>query len=500
MQQTDEKQPLPAQTLCGKVSKFFVLIFKKDLVDCIFCRDIPGNTGRINCLNTEIMHHMEKIHLSKGFTLKLAGLPDTSVIRLPRPATVGVSALDIPHIRPKLLVKEKDRVKTGTPLFCDKRDTSIHYVSPGTGTVKKIVFGRRRRLLEVVISLDAMDTFVEFDPVLSKDLSQIPSGELADHLKKGGLWQTLRQLPARDTADSAATPPLIIVCLNGNDIFSPHPGLVLQDKIRQFEFGLSVLKRFCDRVIVAARTNSLALLAPAKHLITLAVPDIYPAWDPGTILYHIKKEAKENAAWYIGAEGLVRMAQFLETGRYPVDTMVTVTRGNDKKPHMLTRQGSPVRLLAGNFPPGSLITTGRLNGRIKDPDAHLGFFENTLNILPDAQGDEMFGFMRPGLNKPTVSKAFLSCLFNREVQLDGTLHGEERACINCSYCENICPVDLMPNFIMKALVGDDIEEALELGLLDCSRCGLCSFTCPSKIELTRILSRGMDAHHKDKQG
>ena len=443
---------------------------------------------------------MEKIHLSKGFTLKLAGLPDTSVIRLPRPATVGVSALDIPHIRPKLLVKEKDRVKTGTPLFCDKRDTSIHYVSPGTGTVKKIVFGRRRRLLEVVISLDAMDTFVEFDPVSPKDLSQIPSGELADHLKKGGLWQTLRQLPARDTADSAATPPLIIVCLNGNDIFSPHPGLVLQDKIRQFEFGLSVLKRFCDRVIVAARTNSLALLAPAKHLITLAVPDIYPAWDPGTILYHIKKEAKENAAWYIGAEGLVRMAQFLETGRYPVDTMVTVTRGNDKKPHMLTRQGSPVRLLAGNFPPGSLITTGRLNGRIKDPDAHLGFFENTLNILPDAQGDEMFGFMRPGLNKPTVSKAFLSCLFNREVQLDGTLHGEERACINCSYCENICPVDLMPNFIMKALVGDDIEEALELGLLDCSRCGLCSFTCPSKIELTRILSRGMDAHHKDKQG
>jgi hypothetical protein len=65
---------------------------------------------------------------------------------------VAVSAQDIPHIRPKLLVKEKDSVKTGTPLFCDKRDTSIHYVSPGTGTVKKILLGKRRSLLEVVIA------------------------------------------------------------------------------------------------------------------------------------------------------------------------------------------------------------------------------------------------------------------------------------------------------------------------------------------------------------
>ncbi len=443
---------------------------------------------------------METLLLSKGFKLKLAGMPDTSVIRLPRPATVGVSAQDIPHIRPKLLVKENDWVKTGTPLFCDKRDPAIQYVSPGTGTVKKILFGERRRLLEVVIALDAMDEFVRFDPVSLTDLARIDNPELTGRLKQGGLWQALRQLPARDTADSDTAPPLILVCLNGNDMFSPHPGRVLQDKIRQFEFGLAVLKRFCDRVIVTARASSLDLLAPVKHAITHQVSDTYPAWDPGAVLYHIKKEAKENTAWYIHAEGLLRMARFLETGQYPVDVMVTVTKGHDKKPHMIARQGTPVRVLAGNFPSGSLITTGRFNGRIVDPDSHLGFFENTLNILPDAPEDEMFGFLRPGLNKPTVSKTFLSCLVDKEVMMDGTLHGEERACINCSYCENICPVDLMPSFIMKALHGDDIEEALQLGLLDCCQCGLCSFTCPSKIELTRILSRGMDTHHKDKQG
>ncbi len=110
----------------------------------------------------------------------------------------------------------------------------------------------------------------------------------------------------------------------------------------------------------------------------------------------------------------------------------------------------------------------------------------------------MFGFIRPGSDKPTVSKTFLSCLFNSPREMDCTIHGEERACINCSYCENICPNDLMPNFIMKALHSDEIENALEYGLLDCCRCGLCSYTCPSKIELTKILSDGMDSYYKDK--
>ena len=52
---------------------------------------------------------------------------------------------------------------------------------------------------------------------------------------------------------------------------------------------------------------------------------------------------------------------------------------------------------------------------------------------------------------------------------------------------------------MKALHSDDIEDALNYGLLDCCRCGLCSYACPSKIELTQILSDGMDAHFKDKE-
>jgi len=183
---------------------------------------------------------MEKIKLSKGFTPRLAGMPDTSLIESPSPETIGLSAMDIPYIRPKLLVRENEQVKTGTPLFCDKRDKSIQYVSPGTGIVKKIIFGERRRLQEVVIALDNSQEqskdkssgFIQFDPIPRAGIKNISRENLVMQLKQGGLWQSLRQFPAKDTADSSHTPSMIIVSMDGNDIFSPHPGILITGKNR----------------------------------------------------------------------------------------------------------------------------------------------------------------------------------------------------------------------------------------------------------------------------
>jgi len=117
---------------------------------------------------------METINILKGFKTTLTGMPDMSVIQIPEPETIAVCAMDIPYIRPKLLVKENDPVKTGTPLFCDKRNNCIHYVSPGTGTVKKIVFGERRRLIEVVIALNQNDDFIQFETLSSTNINAVP--------------------------------------------------------------------------------------------------------------------------------------------------------------------------------------------------------------------------------------------------------------------------------------------------------------------------------------
>lgn len=446
---------------------------------------------------------MEHIKMLKGFKTPLAGMPDSSVIHMPEPETVAVSAMDIPYIRPKLLVKENDPVKTGTPVFCDKRNNRIVYVSPGTGIVKRIVFGQRRRLKEVVIALDknpaSGDDFIPFETLSQDRIGSTSRTKIIDLLQKGGLWQCFRQFPSKDTADETHEPAMIIVALNGNDLYSPHPAAVLENEMSLFEFGIAVLKHFSNRIIVVSRQSSLDRLNGFKDHITHTVPDFYPAWDPAVVLYQLKKSRKENLSWCIGVEHLILVARFLLTGQYPVKRVVTITRSDDKKPHVIARQGAPVRDLAGTLDENTIITAGRFNGRIVEPDSHMGFFENTLNIIKDNHEPELFGFIQPGFSKPTVSRTFLSCLTKTPKYLDGNIHGEERACINCGYCTRICPVDLAPSFIYKALASDDIEDALSYGLLDCARCGLCSYVCPSKIELTRLLSLGMDDHYKDKE-
>jgi Na+-transporting NADH:ubiquinone oxidoreductase subunit A len=436
---------------------------------------------------------MEKLTINKGFKVRLAGRPDAFIKTIPPQEIVAASALDIPFIRPKILVKENERVKTGSPVFCDKRDRSIQYVSPATGTIKEIQFGPRRKLLAVIIECEEQDEFLEYTPI--SDLNATAPEELITQLKQGGLWQSFRQFPYKDTANSDDKPPKIIVSLDGNDIFSPVPGVLLKDQHDLFELGLNVLKKFSPNIIVSVRESHFEALGPSQKFVTHQVSDIFPSWDPGVVLYHIKKTSEDNNSWCISVGHLIMIAQFLSTGRYPVERMVTLSKPDELKPHYLIPQGTPIQSFIGEIAKNDLISTGQFNGRLASIDDYAGFFEDTFNVISVDESEQLFGFVRPGKKLPTVSKTFISCLYERNIDTDATLHGEERACINCSYCENICPNDLMPQFIMKALVTDEIEDALQLGLLDCCQCGVCAYACPSKIELSEILSNGMNNYY-----
>ena len=46
----------------------------------------------------------------------------------------------------------------------------------------------------------------------------------------------------------------------------------------------------------------------------------------------------------------------------------------------------------------------------------------------------------------------------------------------------------MPQFLLRNLEEGDTETAMHQGLLDCTECGLCTYVCPSKIELSETFS------------
>jgi Na+-transporting NADH:ubiquinone oxidoreductase subunit A len=50
---------------------------------------------------------------------------------------------------------------------------------------------------------------------------------------------------------------------------------------------------------------------------------------------------------------------------------------------------------------------------------------------------------------------------------------------------------------MKCALADAVDEALAHGLLDCVSCGLCTYVCPSKIDLCAILRQAKEAYYKE---
>jgi Na+-transporting NADH:ubiquinone oxidoreductase subunit A len=97
-----------------------------------------------------------------------------------------------------------------------------------------------------------------------------------------------------------------------------------------------------------------------------------------------------------------------------------------------------------------------------------------------------------------LSKSFASVFnYNNYYKPTTSQNGEERACVQCGYCIDFCPVKLLPNMIIKASLSKDIEKMEELFIHDCVECGLCSFVCPSKIEMLKLIEDGKNLIKKE---
>ena len=440
------------------------------------------------------------VSVKNGYHFNLVGNPSVEIETLSEPKTVGFHPDKIPFIKPRLRVKEGASIRTGEPLFEDKRNPRVTFPSPGTGRVAAIKYGPRRMITSITVELDAQENPL-IGPIFSaKQLVVVERQELVEALLASSLWPFFRELPFKNIPNPDVQPPLIIVSLESLTPLHPLAQVYLNGREADFEYGLALLSRLSDRILVTAGEKGSGSKRLDRH-ITHTIRGNYPAHDPATVLYCIKTSPQENRGWYISGQDLLTMAASLRNGTYSVDRVVA--RGGSRSrrhKHLATRAGAPVSDLIGSADPAGrlcLVMGGIFNGYSANLDSFLGFYETALTLMPAGDPKQILGFIRPGYRKPTYSRAFLS-VFNRKPQLlECDMNGEDRACINCGYCPRVCPVDILPQFTFKAVQADEIEEALTLGLLDCVECGLCSFVCPAKIEITAILKKAKADYAKE---
>ncbi len=445
---------------------------------------------------------MNAIHLKKGFSLRIAGAPAKQLQVLDAPHHVGMVPEQISFVKPRLLVEEGDPVAIGTPLFEDKRNTRIRFLSPGGGRVTRILFGPRRIIRAIIIALDKDERVESFDLPGPDQLDTIPRSALVEILLAGGMWPFLRALPFMDLADPDTVPPAIIVRLGDDEPFGPDPAVYLKGRQDRFRLGIDLLRMLCDRVVVHHAGDEAAVSLLPAQTVTHRFTGRYPSGNPSVQLYLARTGSAQNRSWFIDGQDVILLGDYFRTGRYPVKRIMSV--GGSLAPaavHVSTRAGVPLRQLClgdlADQPGARYIVGGVLTGFAGNADSFMGFYQNALNLIDDGDREEPFGFIRPGYGKPSRSSAFLSVFRRQPFPMDCGQHGEVRACVNCGICADICPVDILPQFTMKCLAVDEVEEALAHGLLDCAECGLCTYACPSKIQLREVLRSAKAQYYQE---
>ena len=107
-------------------------------------------------------------------------------------------------------------------------------------------------------------------------------------------------------------------------------------------------------------------------------------------------------------------------------------------------------------------------------------------IVKLINGGPMMGIAQPNANSP-VEKATNCILVQTKEEAIPPI---TEACIRCSKCVSVCPVNLLPLYIHKFALKENLEKAEDYRIMDCIECGSCSYICPSKRPLVEAIRFG----------
>lgn len=465
---------------------------------------------------------MNHINVPNGYDLNIKGKPRLEISTAKAPVYCGFKPTDFMQLKVKLLVRPNEKIGVGTALFQDKKNGDVKFVSSVSGTVAQIKMGPRRKLLEIVIQLDGNQTTClpdksDHEAISPGDLDQASVGNI---LMQHGLWPLIRKFPYNIIADPQDKVNAIYVQTFHKEPLSVNISVVSGDETRQswFKAGLKILTVLCPNIIVAVDGNDGQSQETAQKFVadspakTLTVNGRYPACHPGVQVYYNQPLKAGESIWYLDWQGVVAIGELFADHQMPTKKIVAITGEGVKDPkYYEVFWGASVHsMVNGNLQPGSyrMVSGGIYTGNDVDQNqflwsedgttvkvvekvkevGYVGFYDSGLQVIQQDQSRTLMKFARLNLGTESFSRTFLNLNSSSGVSVSTKLHGEERACIQCGYCEDVCPVEIMPDRLFKAVLIEDIDEAESLGLHDCVECQLCSYVCPSKIEIAGLIN------------
>ena len=459
---------------------------------CYFC-------GQINETIILYKRMANVIKLRKGLDINLKGAAAQELVSVKEPGFYSLVPDDYTGITPKVVVKEQEYVMAGGPLFIDKNHPELKFVSPVSGVVTSVERGARRKVLNIVVEAAAEQDYEEFG---KKDVNALNGESVKTALLEAGMFAFIRQRPYDVIADPTMYPKAIFVSAFDSNPLAPDFEFALKGEEANFQTGLDALSKMAKTYLSISVKQKAAALTQAKNVTITAFDGPNPAGNVGVQINHISPVVKGETVWTIGAEAVIFIGRLFNTGRVDMTRKVAVTGSEVLKPAYCKLK---VGALLTNVFSGN-VTTGRdlryisgnvLTGKKVNPNGFLGAFDSQLTVIPEGDDiHEMLGWIMPRFNQFSVNHSYFSWLLgnNKEYVLDARIKGGERHMIMSNEYDKVFPMDIFPEYLVKAIIAGDIDRMEALGIYEVAPedFALCEFVCSSKVEVQRIVRAGLD--------
>ena len=142
-----------------------------------------------------------------------------------------------------------------------------------------------------------------------------------------------------------------------------------------------------------------------------------------------------------------------------------------------------------------------MTGTKVNMDGYLGAYDNQITVIPEGdETHEFLGFAMPRFNQFSASHIYFSWLgTSKEYVIDARIKGGKRAMIMSNEYDKVFPMDIYPEYLLKAIIAFDIDKMENLGIYEVAPedFALCEFVDTSKIELQKIVRDGLNLLYKE---
>ncbi len=401
---------------------------------------------------------------------------------------------DYPGFTPKLEVKEGDPVAAGAPLMHDKKCESIKLCSPISGTVTAIVRGERRKIERVVITSDNCDNSKKIDTGVSD------AGSIRSILMDSGLWAEMRQRPFDIVPEADSEPRDIFVTAFDSAPLAPDLDFGSETGQERINAGIRALSKLTSGNVYVSTRKECRFAVPdeAVHYI---VSGPHPSGNPGIQAANIAPINKGEVVWTLDIVTVMRIGALMLSGVRDFSTVIAVTGPEVKNPcYELTVEGAAIApLLEKCMETGDrhrrIISGNVLTGIKVGIDGFLRYPYRQITVIAEGDDiDEFMGWASVSPKKMSVSRSFPFSFFKKRFSPDARLLGGRRAMIVSGEYDKVLPMDIMPEYLLKAIGSRNVEMMENLGIYEIAPedLALCEYVDPSKTEIQKMVREGLD--------